>query len=203
MSNIFWDNITKEDIRELPLLTFNGPIYVVETESDFDRAIKALSTEKILGFDTEKKPTFKKGEYNPTAMIQLSSIDEAFLFRLNKIGYPKPLFDLMGNSDVTKLGISIDDDIKELEKLANFRPSGFIDVNDIAKGIGAKHIGVKKLAAIFLKHRISKGQQTSNWELSELTISQQRYAATDAWICLRIYNEIKKNGLLKSNQHLI
>ncbi|MEP1096350.1 MAG: 3'-5' exonuclease [Cyclobacteriaceae bacterium] len=198
MSSLFWDNITKEDIRELPLLTFNGPIHVVETEADFDGAIQALHAEKILGFDTEKKPTFKKGEYNPTAMIQLSSIEEAFLFRLNKIGYPKPLFDLMANPDVTKLGISIDDDIKELEKLADFRPLGFTDVNDIAKEIGAKHIGVKKLAAIFLKHRISKGQQTSNWEINALTTSQQRYAATDAWICLRIYNEIKKNGFLKS-----
>ncbi len=199
MPDRFWDNITKEDIRELPLLAFDGSIHVVESSDHLDSAIHALRKEKILGFDTEKKPTFRKGEYNPTAMIQLSSIDTAYLFRLNKIGYPKPLFDLMGNSEVTKLGISIDDDIKELEKLSTFSPSGFMDVNDIAKDIGVKHIGVKKLAAIFLKQRISKGQQTSNWEIEELTPGQKKYAATDAWICLRIYNEMKKNGFLNND----
>ncbi len=196
MPDQFWDNITNEDIRKLPLLAFNGPIHVVESEDQLDNAIETLHDEEILGFDTEKKPTFKKGEYNPTAMIQLSSNNEAFLFRLNKIGYPRPLFDLMGNPEVTKLGISIDDDIKELEKLSRFNPSGFMDINNIARDIGVKHIGVKKLAAIFLKQRISKGQQTSNWEIEELTHGQKKYAATDAWICLRIYNEIKENGLL-------
>lgn len=198
MPNQFWDDITKEDIRKLPLLAFDGAIHVVESEKDCSDAVQELTNQKILGFDTEKKPTFRKGEYNPTAMIQLSSIDQAFLFRLNKIGYPKPLFDLMGNPNVTKLGISIDDDIKELEKLSRFNPSGFQDVNDIAKAIGVKHIGVKKLAAIFLNQRISKGQQTSNWENETLTASQQRYAATDAWICLRIYQEIANNGFLSA-----
>lgn len=200
MSNLFWDNITKEDIRELPLLTFTGSIHVIETEGSSKAAVEKLNQERILGFDTEKKPTFNKGDYNPTAMIQLSSNEDSYLFRLNKIGYPKHLFDLMANAAITKLGISIDDDIKELEKLADFEPSGFTDVNDIAKEIGAKHIGVKKLAAIFLKHRISKGQQTSNWEIDVLSSSQQRYAATDAWICLRIYNEMLKNGFLDSNK---
>ncbi len=197
MPDRFWENITKEDIRELPLLSFKGSIHVVESPDQLDDAIHALNSEKMLGFDTEKKPTFRKGEYNPTAMIQLSSIDDAYLFRLNKIGYPKPLFDLMSDPEVTKLGISIEDDIKELEKLSKFSPSGFMDVNDIAKDIGVKHIGVKKLAAIFLKQRISKGQQTSNWEIEVLSSSQKKYAATDAWICLRIYNEIRKNGFLK------
>ena len=120
MSDLFWDNITKEDIRELPLLSFEGSIHVIENEDASMAAVEKLSQEEILGFDTEKKPTFRKGEYNPTAMIQLSSKDDAYLFRLNKIGYPKHLFDLMASSSITKLGISIDDDIKELEKLANF-----------------------------------------------------------------------------------
>jgi ribonuclease D len=151
-----------------------------------------------LGFDTEKKPTFRKGDYNPTAMIQLSSMNDAYLFRLNKIGYPKPLFNIMANSSITKLGISIDDDIKELKKLDSFTPSGFQDINDLAKEIGVKHIGVKKLAAIFLEHRISKGQQTSNWEVDELSPSQAKYAATDAWICLKIYQELESKGYLYS-----
>jgi ribonuclease D len=135
MPDIFWDHITKEDIRNLPLLGFDGSIHVVENSDQLEQAISKLNNESILGFDTEKKPTFRKGDYNPTAMIQLSSMNDAYLFRLNKIGYPKPLFNIMANSSITKLGISIDDDIKELKKLDSFTPSGFQDINDLAKEI--------------------------------------------------------------------
>ena len=196
MSNSFPENITKEYIQKLPLLAFEGVIHIVESKSELEAAIDDLEKEKVLGFDTEKKPTFKKGEYNPTAMIQFSSITDAYLFRLNKIGYPKMLFHLMGDPNILKLGISIDDDIKELRKLRKFQPAGFTDLNSIATEIGVKHIGVKKLAAIFLEQRISKGQQTSNWENEVLTPGQQRYAATDAWICVRIYNELIKKQLI-------
>lgn len=199
MKNNFWDDITKEDIRNLPLLAFGGKIHIVDSDKSLDNAISHLNDKKVLGFDTEKKPTFRKGDYNPTAMVQLSSINDAFLFRLNKIGYPKPLFDLMANNEITKLGISIDDDIKELEKLSKFNPAGFTDINNLTKEIGVKHIGVKKLAAIFLSHRISKGQQTSNWENEVLTESQRKYAATDAWICLKIYNELLEKGYLNGD----
>lgn len=189
------ENITKEYIRGLPLLAFEGQIHVIETEEDSDRAVSELRKFDILGFDTEKKPTFLKGEYNPTAMVQLSTIDNAYLFRLNKIGYHEPLFDLMADGAIVKYGISIDDDLKELIRLRKFAPQGFTDLNSIATEIGTVHIGVKKLAAIFLEKRISKGQQTSNWENPVLTSHQQRYAATDAWICVRIYNELIEKGL--------
>lgn len=195
MNNYSPEDITKEYIRGLPLLAFEGKIHVIETEEQSDRALFELKKYDILGFDTEKKPTFLKGEYNPTAMVQLSTIDDAYLFRLNKIGYHEPLFDLMADEGIVKYGISIDDDLKELERLRKFTPKGFTDLNTIAKEIGTGHIGVKKLAAIFLEKRISKGQQTSNWENTILTTHQQRYAATDAWICVRIYNELIEKGL--------
>ena len=167
---------------------------MIETESAFDEALAELQQHNILGFDTEKKPTFRRGDYNPTALIQLSTIDDAFLFRLNKIGYPPELFDFLADPNILKLGISIDDDLKELQKLGEFEPGNFTDLNSISKELGVKHIGVKKLAAIFLNHRISKGQQTSNWENEVLTESQQRYAATDAWICVKIYNTMVEKG---------
>ena len=194
MHNRFPTDITNDYIRELPLLAFEGNIRVIENEAQFTRAIDQLQKETILGFDTEKKPTFKKGDYHPTALVQLSSDEDAFLFRLNKIGYPQALFDLMSDPNKIKLGISIGDDIKELQKLSSFEPAGFSDLNHIAKDIGVQHIGVKKLAAIFLKKRISKGQQTSNWENDILSEAQQRYAATDAWICLKIHQELRKSG---------
>ena len=196
MSNVFCENITKAYIRKLPLLAFEGHIHVIGSESECEKAIQQLETEQILGFDTEKKPTFIKGDYNPTAMVQLSTINDAFLFRLNKIGYPERLFDLMANGSILKLGISINDDLKELIRLRKFLPTGFTDLNSIANQMGVQHIGVKKLAAIFLNHRISKGQQTSNWENKTLSPGQQKYAATDAWICIRIYNELVARKLL-------
>lgn len=188
--------LSKEDLREFPLLAFEGQIHVIESEEECDDAIAELRKHSILGFDTEKKPTFKKGEYNPTAMVQLSTNDDAYLFRMNKMGYPQSLFDLMSDDSILKLGISIDDDLKDLQKVRKYHPKGFTDMNDVAKELGSKHIGVKKLAAIFLEHRISKNQQTSNWENDLLTESQMKYAATDAWICLAIYNELKNSAMI-------
>lgn len=196
MLNPIPETLTKEELREFPLLAFEGQIHVIETEEACDDAIEELRNHQVLGFDTEKKPTFKKGEYNPTAMVQLSTMDDAYLFRMNKMGYPESLFDFMSDDSIMKLGISIDDDLKDLQRVKDYNPSGFTDMNDVAKELGSKHIGVKKLAAIFLERRISKNQQTSNWENDELTEPQMKYAATDAWICLAIYNELKDTELI-------
>jgi len=187
-------HITNEDIQQLPLKYFEGDIHVIETLDDCHEALNMLCHEPFLGFDTEAKPTFNKGEYNPTSLVQLSSADEAFLFRLNKIGYPQRLFNLLSDGSIIKLGISIMDDLKDLKRLRKFIPKGFIDLNATAKELGVQHMGVKKLAAIFLEYRISKNQQTSNWENSELTPAQQRYAATDAWVCHAIHSELLRKG---------
>lgn len=196
MNRAFAEHITKEDIQQLPLICFEGEIIIVDTHEGCIEAIRELRNHAIIGFDTETKPTFVKGEYNPTAMIQLATEESAYLFRLNKIGYPKPLFDVLEDPSITKLGISIQDDLKDLKKLRNFSPEGFTDMNHTAKDLGVEHIGVRKLAAIFLEYRISKSQQVSNWENEELSIGQQRYAATDAWICLEIHNQLSKKGYI-------
>ena len=197
MPSPFHVDITNDDIRELPLLAFDGEIHVVEEEKDLKEAVHFLNNHPILGFDTEKKPTFHKGEYNPTAIIQLSTMEEAFLFRLNKVANVNPLFQLMENPSIQKLGISIGDDLRELKKLRKFNPTAFVDMNSIANELGVNHAGVRKLTAIFLNHRISKSQQTSNWENEVLTPGQQKYAATDAWICLKIHNELIRKGYIQ------
>ncbi len=196
MNSRFAEHITKEDIQALPLQAFEGKIHVLNTETECDDVVQHLKAFDILGFDTEKKPAFNKGEYNHTALVQLSTLTDAYLFRLNQMGYPESLFDLMSDVRILKLGISIDDDLKDLNKARRFKPRNFTDVNDIARDLGIKHMGVKKLAAIFLESRISKGQQVSNWEASELTPAQQKYAATDAWVCLAIYHELLRKGYL-------
>ncbi|MEO9869239.1 3'-5' exonuclease [Ekhidna sp.] len=194
MNNRFTENITKEDIQALPLQAFEGEINVIETEEDCNEAVHILNKESVIGFDTEAKPAFNKGEYNHTALVQLSTLDEAFLFRLNKMGYPKSLFNLFENESILKLGISITDDLKDLQKVRKFMPGSFVDMNDVARDLGVVHMGVKKLAAIFLDARISKNQQVSNWENETLSPAQQKYAATDAWICLAIHDELRKRG---------
>ncbi|WP_436515921.1 3'-5' exonuclease [Ekhidna sp. To15] len=196
MNNRFAEHITKEELRSLPLLAFEGEIHTLDTEEDCKKAVNELRKFDTLGFDTEKKPTFNKGEYNHTAMVQLSTMEDAYLFRLNNMGYPSSLFDLMADSSILKLGISIDDDLKDLNKARKFKPKNFTDLNDVVRELGVKHMGVKKLAAVFLESRISKNQQVSNWENETLSPAQLKYAATDAWICLAIHRKLLAQGYI-------
>lgn len=194
MNKQFAEHITNEDIQELPLVAFEGDIHIIEEEKDCIKAVETLSKEKFIGFDTETKPTFRKGEYNHTALVQLTTLEDAYLFRLNKMGNSHSLFDLFEDPAVTKLGISIHDDLKDLKRIQDYSAAQFIDLNDLAKDLGVKHMGVRKLSAVFMEYRISKGQQTSNWENDELTEAQKRYAATDAWICMAIYDKLIRQG---------
>ncbi len=196
MTDIFIKKISKEDIQNLPLLAFEGKIHMADDENTLKDVLSLLADHMILGFDTEKKPTFIKGDHNSTALVQLSTTEDAFLFRLNQIGYSKALFDVFSNPKITKIGISLSDDVKELQKIKRFRSANFVDLNTIAKKMGIIHNGVRKLAAIFLNGRISKNQQTSNWENETLTSAQRRYAATDAWVCIKIYDEMLKRGII-------
>ena len=151
------------------------------------QAIKKLKTQEIIGFDTEKKPTFKKGQYHPTALIQLSTATEVFLFRINKIGLHDDLITLFESDKITKIGVGMRADIVELKRIRTFTQNNCIDLNDLMPTLGVKKIGIRNLVAIILEKRVSKNQQVSNWENAELTRSQQQYAATDAWVCYEIY----------------
>ena len=192
MPNIFQRKI----YAPLPLLAFEGDIHTLNTEKECNEAVANLRQYDVIGFDTEKKPTFNKGEYNHTAMVQLSTMEDAYLFRLNHMGYPASLFNLMADTSILKLGISIDDDLKDLNKARKFDPRSFTDLNDVARELGVKHMGVKKLAAVILESRISKNQQVSNWESENLSPAQLKYAATDAWICLAIFRKLEEQGYI-------
>ncbi|MEQ9304011.1 MAG: 3'-5' exonuclease [Marinoscillum sp.] len=193
---MFPSQIAKEDVKTLPLLRFGGKIHLIDTEEKLTEVVKTLQDETYLGFDTEKKPTFNKGEYNQTALIQLSTMDDAYIIRVKDLGIGNPLKNLLEDRDVLKIGISIRDDLKELKKIRSFRPGGFMDLNDVAAELGITQIGMRSLAGIFLKSRVSKSQQTSNWESKELTTGQLSYAATDAWICFKIYHMLFKKGFI-------
>ncbi len=195
MNSNFLQNITKEEIATLPLGFFEGEIIVIDNNIMYNNAIKYLKKQKELGFDTETKPAFKKGQKNKVALLQISTLKKAFLFRINKIDNFQKLFNILSNQNITKIGADIIQDMRVLQKIAPFTPKGFVDIQKYTGNYGILDNGLKKLAAIVLKIRISKSQQLTNWEAETLTDSQMLYAATDAWACLKIYQTLNKNIL--------
>lgn len=184
------ENISKEALSDLPLCGFEGKVIVVDTLSAVEPAIKHLRTHQFIGFDSETKPSFKKGAMNDVSLIQISTHNTCYLFRLNRIGLPQELKDLMEDETVTKIGLSLNDDIRGLRRIARIEPKGFIDLQHEVGAYGIDDRSLKKIAGIVLKKRISKRQRLTNWESNTLTEAQQVYAATDAWICLEIYKKL-------------
>ena len=185
-------SIDKEELAILPLIQFEGEIMLVESKEDYLSSIEYLARQKMLGFDTETRPAFKKGVVYEVALLQLATKDRAFLFRLNKIGLPNGLINILENPNIEKIGVAIRDDIKGLQKLNNFKPGGFVELQDRVKDYGILDFSLKKLSAIVLGYRISKAQQVTNWEALELSEAQQIYAATDAWVSHRIYESLNQ-----------
>ena len=180
--------ITKEELAELPLESFGGEIIVVDHIREVQGAIDYLSRQKVVGFDTETKPAFKRGETHKVALMQLSSEDKCFLFRLNKIGYPDELEDFFCNPDIKKIGLSLRDDFAALRKRSDRKPENFIDLQVFVDKFGIEDNSLQKIYALLFGKKISKNQRLSNWEADKLTEAQQSYAAIDAWACLKIYN---------------
>ncbi len=184
-------SISAEDLAELPLRQFEGEIVMVETRESALMAAQYLRTRKIIGFDTETKPSFKRGENHQVALLQLSAGGKAFLFRVNMTGLPSVIKKLLSDPDVLKVGVAIRDDIKGLQKISRFVPGGFVELQGMARDRGIKDFSLKKLCAILLGFRISKSQQLTNWEAEELSSRQMVYAATDAWVSLKIYEKLQ------------
>jgi len=191
---MFLPSITKEDLRDLPILQFTGKIHVVDTMQAVIEAVSILTKERILGFDTETKPSFSKGKTNRVAILQLATPTDAFIFRIKKIGIPDLLIDeVLASPHIVKVGAAIHDDIRHLKRVSFFKDEGFIDLQIFVKQFGIENFGLSKLAGIVLKHRISKSQQLTNWEMETLTQAQLVYASTDAWAALKIYAELNNN----------
>lgn len=192
---MFPSKITKEVVNDLPLIQYEGKITVIDNEDDYHVALDVLKGEPVVGFDTEKKPVFVRGQYNHVALLQMAIPDEVFIFRLNLIGMRNGLKGVFENPDIRKVGISIRDDLQDLKKMNSFEPQNIYELNDAAARLGIENQGVRNLSGIFLNGRVSKNQQTSNWESPILTDKQLTYAATDAWVCLEIYQLLEVRGL--------
>jgi len=189
----FKESITNEELNLLPLGAFEGEIVVVDSAESMAAACDYLEKCALLGFDTETRPSFAKGKINKMSLIQLASGSKAFLLRMNKTSLPERMLAILENENVTKVGASIRDDIKGIQKQFPFTPGGFTDIQSIVHEFGISDISVRKLSAIVLGIRISKAQRLSNWEAHSLTPAQQAYAATDAWACRQIYEKLKNS----------
>jgi ribonuclease D len=187
---MYKENITAEEIAEHELSWFKGEIVLVDNLKKFYEVFPRLLRSDLLGFDTETRPTFKKGKKNAVSLIQLSTGELACLFRINKIGIPNELVDLLSDPAVVKAGVAVHDDIRFLKGVRKFAPEGFVDLQTLVKDFGIQSSGLKKLAAIVLGFRISKRQQVTDWEAEQLSEAQQIYAATDAWVCHQIYKKL-------------
>jgi ribonuclease D len=191
-NNKYQENITVEELAECELSWFKGEIVLVEDIKTFYEVFPRLLGSDLLGFDTETRPTFKKGKKNTVSLIQLSTEDLACLFRINKIGIPEELTELLSDPSVIKAGVAVHDDIRFLKGVKKFSPGGFVDLQSFVRDYGIQCSGLKKLAGIVLGFRISKRQQVTDWEAEQLTEAQQIYAATDAWVCHQIYKKLTK-----------
>ena len=180
-------NISKEEIGHLPPFVFSGEVVVVEDASEAERIAGFLQECPYLGFDTETRPAFRKGESYRVGLLQLASLERVYLFRLNKCGWGVALRNLLSDPKIIKIGVGIRDDLRNLKKLGDFAPASFVDLQEYVIRFGIEDKSFSKLMAIIFRVRISKRQRTSNWEAPVLNEGQIRYAATDAWGALKMY----------------
>lgn len=193
---MFKPKITKEEINTLPIVHFEGEITIVDDLEKLDDALARLFSCSVVGIDTETKPSFKKGKNNKVSLMQVSTLDHCYLFRLNKINFPEPLVAFLADSSVKKVGLSLRDDFSALNKHNRFKPVNVIDIQSIARNYGILELSLQKIYAIVFEKKISKSQQLSNWENVELTPQQRQYAATDAWACLQLYLRLEQENQL-------
>ncbi len=189
-------HISKAEINQLPIRKYDGPIHVIQTPADAKQAAETLSSETLLGFDTETRAAFRPGvSYNPS-VLQLASSKEVFLVQINLTGLIPELCEILSNPNILKAGVAIRRDVSELRKLTPFEPAGFVELATWAKKAKIKNLGLRGLVALLLGFRITKGAQVSNWAKRELTPAQISYAATDAWVGREIYRHMDQRGLM-------
>ena len=188
--NNFIDKISNEQTALLPAVEFRGEIRIVEHERDIAAACKTLAEQPVIGFDTETRPSFRPGVTFRVSLLQLSTPTVCYLFRLNKIPLAKPILQLLEDRRGLQIGADVAGDLRSLRQIRHFRDGGFVDLQGIAPEWGIGEKSLRKLSAIVLGRRVSKAQRLSNWEAATLTDKQQLYAATDAWVCTRIYEQL-------------
>lgn len=190
MKKLIYNRYDKTLIKTLPRAVFEGRIVVVLSPGEAVKAVDYLLSQPILGVDTETRPSFRKGVFYNVSLLQVSSYDICFLFRLKHTGMCGPILRLLEDRTVPKVGLSLHDDITMLHKVADFAPGNFVDLQNHVREIGVEDLSLQKLYANFFGQKISKTQQLTNWDADVLNEKQKLYAATDAWACIQLYEEL-------------
>jgi ribonuclease D len=190
MTKEFQHSIDADVIKDLPVAGFEGRVVVVNNHDKLLKACEHLSEQSIIGFDTETRPSFKAGVSYNVSLIQLSTADTCYLIRLNSVPMERPLMKILESRHILKVGVDVQGDIRNLNKIRHFRAGGFVELQKEVEAFGIEDKSLRKMAAIILGVGVSKAQRLSNWEAKELTAAQLRYAATDAWICLEMYKKL-------------
>ena len=196
-TNNFTDKISNEETAALPAIEFKGEIRIIEHERDIVPACKFLMKQAVVGFDTETRPSFRPGVTFRVSLLQLSTPQLCFLFRLNKIPFAKPILQVLETDSILKIGADVAGDLRSLRQIRHFRDGGFVDLQGIAPEWGIGEKSLRKLSAIVLGQRVSKAQRLSNWEAATFTDKQKLYAATDAWVCTAIYDRLLHTPKIK------
>ena len=184
-------SIDADTIKDLPVAGFEGRVVIVNSSEGLEAACQALSQESVIGFDTETRPSFKAGVSYNVSLIQLSTADVCYLIRLGAVPMERCLMKILESRKILKVGVDVLGDIRNLNKMRHFRAGGFVELQKEVEAFGIEDKSLRKMAAIILGVGVSKAQRLSNWEARELTAAQLRYAATDAWICLEMYNKLQ------------
>ena len=187
--------ITREELNELPIGGWEGETILIDRPEDVESAIQAINKEPIIGIDTETRPAFKKGVVYHISLIQIATRDCTYLFRINLVGLSEGLIKLFESDEIMKVGIDLNYDINLLQRVKRFTPRNIIELNSYCTQKGFQVMGLRKLSALILGIRITKRQQTSNWEAETYTPAQIRYAATDAWACRALFVRLIENGI--------
>jgi ribonuclease D len=192
--------IPREELMQLPIVQYRGAIRLIETEDDLHRALREIRCEHVVGFDTETRPTFRKGQFHAPSLVQIATGHAVHLFPIARLDCSHTLAEVFKNAQIIKAGVALARDLSELQKLFPFNPANVVDLGDIAKHRGMAQTGLRNLTGMFLGGRITKGPQTSNWAQPTLSPRQQLYAATDAWACRELYLRFESLGWLSTSQ---
>ena len=193
-------HINKELLQWMPIAAFEGEVIVVDHEEQIADAVAYLCKQRTIGVDTEARPSFQRGTHYPTALVQIATHERCYLFRLTHIGMPQELADIFADPKICKVGLAFKDDINGLRRRRNFVPANCIDVQSLVAQYGILDLGLQKIFAICFGKKISKAQQLTNWENSHLTPEQARYASTDAWATLLIYEDLLQHEPLADKE---
>jgi ribonuclease D len=189
--------ISREELALLPVRKYEGAVVVVATEEELARATRDIRHERVIGFDTETPPTFRKGQSHQPTLAQIATANAAYLFQLHRLDFSRALTEMLENASLVKTGVGLGYDLKKLAEVFPFTPRNVVDLGDVAQRCGWKQTGVRNLAGMFLGFRITKGPRTSNWRRLDLSPNQIHYAATDAWVCRELYLRFEKLGFLE------